>query len=125
MNNPRINIHLLRQALSSQFSRVMFRNGEMDKFDTAFSELSQSQKRSLYSLADDLAKMELLIRLHNEDAPEVIIVPKEEFGKFIDKRYLSLMQKCHGCDSSDITHYMLYSNGSVAGCCSEHNTPEV
>lgn len=100
MSNPRINVRLLRQALAGQFSRVMFRNGEMDKFDSSFQELTNSQKQSLITLGNELASMELKIRLDNQPKLTQTII---DFPKFVALRpdlITSFFEAtCAECDS--------------------------
>ncbi len=100
MNNPKINLVLLRQSLSGQFASLTFRNGERDDFKSSFQELTGNQKRSYITLGTDLAAMELTIRMENKTPPNQMIV---EFDKWIVLRpdLMSLshyVTECSECD---------------------------
>ncbi len=100
MSNPRINLRLLRQALSSQFESITFRNGERDNFRCPFQELTNSQKHSLISLGNDLAGMELKLRLDNKPKTTQSIM---EFDKFAAIRpdlivRSDYIEECSECD---------------------------
>ncbi len=108
MNNPRINLRLLRQALAGQFESITFRNGERDNFRCPFQELTNSQKHSLITLGNDLAAMELKIRLENTPKQKQFII---DYGKFVALRpdlitASEYIQECSECDDKS-THVFL------------------
>lgn len=113
MNNPRIKLQKLRQALANQFKRVVFLNGESDDFRTPIVELSNSQKSSLFSLSDELANLELTIRLNNRTSPTQQIIEFEKFAALrpdlmVNSQYV---RECCECDDPCTHVFLTYTMG--------------
>lgn len=97
MNNPKINLRILRQFLASQFHSVTFQNGEVDNFRSPFQELTNSQKHSYIALGNDLADVELKLRLPNFHEVESVNIPITLLAVIFDEDRIP--NDCRECDS--------------------------
>lgn len=123
MSNPRINLRLLRQALSSQFASLTFRNGERDDFRAPYQELSGSQKHSLIALSNDIAEMELNIRIQNRYESDTAIVPIAVAKMFL-VTVNEIIDTCKEC--GEPTHVViLHKSGAFKPTCVQHITEDI
>lgn len=124
MSNPRINLRLLRQALSSQFASLTFRNGERDDFRAPFQELSNSQKHSLISLGNEIAEIEINLRISNRFDADTCLVPIAIAKMFLISVESTLLDTCKDCEDPALV-VALDKSGSFKPCCATHITDEI